>query len=457
MSSSSNRVFQPQYLPSDLPSASERHSLSHCDDPTMRLLVSTCSQWVSGRVPDNQNPSPSNPVSLQPTRTGPVDRHRIKIGDPEEAGVTPARTHTTSSEIDVVATETATTASETDDMGGGAAITTSRSSTSRSPHEMEGDLSGRTTAIEANGAAKIFPSGDGIRDLDLSVYEGTILGLIGPSGSGKTTTVKMFTGGIVPSSGSVRVFGSDPVGFSALERARIGYMPQRSVLYPTLTVDENLRFLSSLYGKQDRSRLSEVLDFVELSDHVDKRADEISGGMQRRLSLAGALAHNPDLLFLDEPTAGIDPVLRRKFWDRFTELKEQGHTLLVTTQYVGEAAYCDYIGVLADGDLLTVETPEGLRRTAYGGDLIDVEFTSRPDPTDVQDLQQALGATSAVSTSPVSIRYVVPEAAAAVPLLGTWSGERGVEIELAEQHVPPFDDVFVEIVEQARIDVGEKP
>ncbi|MBT8200172.1 MAG: ABC transporter ATP-binding protein, partial [Acidimicrobiia bacterium] len=329
-------------------------------------------------------------------------------------------------------------------------------SRSSSPHRTVGDLPGRATVIAANGAAKVFASGDGIRDLDLSVHEGTILGLIGPSGSGKTTAVKMFTGGIVPSSGSVRVFGSDPVGFSAFERARIGYMPQRSVLYPTLTVEENLDFLSSLYGKHEPSRMSEVLDFVELSEHVDKRADEISGGMQRRLSLAGALAHNPDLLFLDEPTAGIDPVLRRKFWDRFTELKEQGRTLLVTTQYVGEAAYCDYIGVLADGDLVTVDTPEGLRRTAYGGDLIDVEFTSRPNPADVQDLQQALGATSSTSTSPVSIRFVVPEAAAAVPLLGTWSGERRVEIELAEQHVPSFDDVFVEIVEQARIDGGEE-
>ncbi len=325
--------------------------------------------------------------------------------------------------------------------------------TPATPGNAPGPRSGRCV-IEADAAAKIFESGDGISDLDLQVNEGTILGLIGPSGSGKTTTVKMFTGGIIPSAGSVSVFGKDPTTFSAYDRSRIGYMPQRSVLYPNLSVDENLRFLSSLYGRQERSRLQEVLEFVELASHTDKRADEISGGMQRRLSLAGALVHSPDLLFLDEPTAGIDPVLRRKFWDRFTELKERGRTLLVTTQYVGEAAYCDYIGVLADGRLLTIETPDGLRRAAYGGDLIDVEFAARPHESDVRALEQALGATHTSATSPVSVRYVVPEAATAIPLLGTWSSDKGIDIEAAEQHVPPFDDVFVELVERSRPDEG---
>lgn len=307
-----------------------------------------------------------------------------------------------------------------------------------------------TGLIEARRLEKTFPSGDGIRNLNLSVPAGTIFGFIGPSGSGKTTTVKMFTGSVVPTSGRVKVLGQNPTQFSTATRTRIGYMPQLSVLYPGLTVEENLRFLAALYSHRNQASLDRALEFVELDSHRDKRADRISGGMQRRLSLAGALAHDPELMFLDEPTAGIDPVLRRKFWDHFTDLKGDGRTLVVTTQYVGEAAYCDFIGVLADGELLTIETPEGLRRAAYGGDLLDVEFVMRPSSETLDEVVKMLGASSLTKTSTMSVRLVVPDAAIAIPDLGSWSNDREIEIESVEQHVPPFDDVFVEIVERYR-------
>lgn len=313
------------------------------------------------------------------------------------------------------------------------------------------DNPGSFLVASASRAAKVFDSGDGVRDINLDIPEGSIFGFIGPSGSGKTTTVRMFTGVVLPTDGTVHVFGEVPSEFDADMRSRLGYMPQLSVLYPDLSVQQNLKFLGSLYGESlSRERMAEVLDFVELAGHEKKRVRDISGGMQRRLSLAAALIHKPDLIFLDEPTAGIDPVLRRKFWDHFTELKQQGRTLFVTTQYVGEAAYCDYVGVLADGQLLLVETPEGLRRAAYGGDLIDIEFANRPNKSVISELAGRFNAFQVTQTSPVSWRIVVDEAATTLPELGAWFKDNDVAITTAEEHVPPFDDVFVELVEAYR-------
>jgi len=308
-------------------------------------------------------------------------------------------------------------------------------------------------AVVAKGLSKLFPSGDGVRDLDLEVPAGSIFGFIGPSGSGKTTTVRMFTGIVEPTGGSVEVMGGNPANFDAATRARLGYMPQLSVLYPNLSVDENLRFFSALYGRsarKSRSRREEVLRFVELEGHEHKRITEISGGMQRRLSLAAALVHDPDMIFLDEPTAGIDPVLRRHFWDHFIALRDEGRTLFVTTQYVGEASHCDYVGVLADGRLLLVETPDGLRREAFGGDVLDIEFTIPPGEALTADVQELVAASSSTPTSVRGLRLVVEEAAVALPELTTWLAAREIEITQAEEYLPPYDDVFVELVERYR-------
>ncbi len=228
-------------------------------------------------------------------------------------------------------------------------------------------------------------------------------------------------------------------------------MPQRSVLYPQLSVWENLRFFASLYGLgRQRGPLERVLEFVELDGHERKRVDQISGGMRRRLSLAAALVHDPDLIFLDEPTAGIDPVLRRKLWDHFEAQRAEGRTLFITTQYVGEAAYCDYVGVLADGRLLMVDTPTGLRHAAFGGDVIEVEFKRPPSETVVGEVVVAVAATSQGNVDARTIRLVVEDASEALPRLGAWISEQNVEVDTFEQHLPPFDDVFVEVIEQHR-------
>jgi ABC-2 type transport system ATP-binding protein len=307
-------------------------------------------------------------------------------------------------------------------------------------------------AIEAADATHRFPGGDGVAGLDLDIPAGTIFGFIGPSGAGKTTTVRLLTGALRPEEGTVRVLGDDPVGFGPRQRRRLGYMPQLSVLYPDLSVEENLRFFASIYGmgRGRRARMDRMLDLVDLSDDRGKRASALSGGMRRRLSLAAALVHDPEVLFLDEPTAGVDPMLRVKLWDLFRDLIGQGRTAFVTTQYVGEAAYCDKVGLLADGRLVAVDTPEGLRRAAFGGDLVDIELATVPDAGALEAMGSLGGVRRIERRSATSLRLVVDDAAGRLPDVLAWSADRGLAVESADQVVPPFDDVFVDLVERHR-------
>ncbi len=247
----------------------------------------------------------------------------------------------------------------------------------------------QSRAVAAQDLNLKFAENAGVFDVSLDVPTGIIFGLIGPSGCGKTTTVRILTGVYKAQSGHAEVLGDNPADFHTRTRERIGYLPQQFVLYPNLTVWENLNFVASLYGMgyfKRRKRLNSLLDFVELSDARHRLGSKLSGGMRRRLSLACALVHNPALLFADEPTAGIDPVLRGKFWDFFRDLREQGQTLFVTTQYVGEAAYCDYVGVMRDGKLLFVDTPEGLRHRAFNGEVVRLIV----DPDDVEQTQRLI-------------------------------------------------------------------
>ena len=241
----------------------------------------------------------------------------------------------------------------------------------------------KDSVISAQHLTKKFGDETAVQDVSFDVPRASIFGFIGPSGSGKTTTVRLLTGVYTPTEGQVSVLDRSPAKFSQSDRARLGYMPQLFVLYPNLTVWENLNFAASLYGMSlfRGKRLKEALTFVELYEHRSKLARNISGGMLRRLSLAATLVHDPELLFLDEPTAGIDPVLRHKFWDHFRELKSQGRTIFITTQYVSEADNCDLVGVQNNGKLLLVDTPQGIRHHAYGGDMVDFRTT---EPFDFQ-------------------------------------------------------------------------
>ncbi len=328
------------------------------------------------------------------------------------------------------------------------------------------DLSGRERAsssvvdeiIRLDGATVRFGDFTAVRDVSLSVPRGVILGLIGPSGAGKTTTIRLLTGGLGPTRGQARVLGEDPRRFRRRTRERIGYMPQQFTLYPDLTAGENVDFVASLFGLlwfRRRKRVREVLEIVDLWDMRGRRAVNLSGGQQRRLELACALVHEPELLFLDEPTAGIDPMLRARVWDELHRLKERGRTLLVTTQYVNESDECDYVALIAEGQLAALATPDDLRRQATGGDVIEVE-TGRA--FDGQTLTGVPLVRRVSQLTAHSFRVVVDDAGAATPTVVAAIDDAGGEVVSAREYRLTFDEVFTELVERnrRRIEDGEE-
>lgn len=315
------------------------------------------------------------------------------------------------------------------------------------------DMPERPMAIRARELTKSFGGEIAVNKITMDVPEGAVFGFIGPSGSGKTTTVRLLMGLHEPDSGEVTVLGEQPSKFTRRERERIGYLPQLFVLYPDLTVWENMNFAASLYGVSfwRTKLLNRLLDLVELREDKHKLVRNISGGMQRRLSLAATLTHNPDLVFLDEPTAGIDPILRKKFWDYFKELQTNGHTLFVTTQYVGEAAYCDFVGVMSEGYLLTVNTPDELRREAYGGDIVKLGSTERIDYTLRQEIQNLPDLKSSIlNATDYELQLLVADAATATPYLVEYFRNRRKSVDSVETFLPSFDDVFVKLIEKHR-------
>lgn len=297
-----------------------------------------------------------------------------------------------------------------------------------------------------------FGGGSGIFDLNLSLPRGAILGMIGPSGCGKTTTIRLLNGIYGPTSGEVRVFGKDPAKFLDVDKARIGYIPQHFILYPTLTAEENLHFMGGIYGMSARERgekIPTLLEFVDMFDARKRLASKLSGGMKRRLMLASALLHDPDFIIADEPTAGIDPILRARIWENFRALRDQGKTLLVTTQYVGESAYCDQVAVMRRGRLVTVDTPTGLRRQAMGGEVIHLQVEAK-QMTKCERILNKLPNISKVERIPGEadgLFVYVKDAGRELPRILTTLKEQSVKTpKKAEPYLPAFDEVFVRLI-----------
>jgi ABC-2 type transport system ATP-binding protein len=265
----------------------------------------------------------------------------------------------------------------------------------------------------------------------------------------------MVTGGLAPTSGEITVLGQRPTSFSPRTRERIGYMPQNFTLYPDLTAGENVDFVASMFGllwRRRRRRVREVLKLVELWDVRGRRAGRLSGGMQRRLELATALVHDPALLILDEPTAGIDPLLRVTVWEELHRLRDDGRTLLVTTQYVHESEECDQVALIAHGRLIALAPPDELRRSATGGDIIEVETDGRFDESKLVSLQ---GVLSVRRLDPLRLRVTVDNAATMLPAVVDAIGEAGGDVVAANEVRLTFDEVFAELVARADGDDGD--
>ncbi len=215
--------------------------------------------------------------------------------------------------------------------------------------------------IHVNGVSKAFKKQKVLNNIDLQVKENEIFGLIGPSGAGKTTLIRLIIGAIGADSGEIKIMDYTIPNLKALNI--IGYMPQNDALYSDLSGFDNLMFFGGMYqmsrGEMEK-RAHEVLRLVELEADAKKKVVNYSGGMRKRLSLAVSLLHNPKVLILDEPTVGIDPILRKKIWDEFYELKKQGITIIVTTHVMDEAIKCDRLGLIYNGDIIACDTVSNL-------------------------------------------------------------------------------------------------
>ena len=307
----------------------------------------------------------------------------------------------------------------------------------------------RSPVVSTEGLTRRYGDLAAVDDVTLNVPSGTILGVIGPSGSGKTTLIRMLTGTLEPSQGKIEVLGEHPRKFKRHTREKLGYMPQHFILYDELTASENLSFVASLFGlmwpKRGR-RVKRLLMLLDLWDARKRRARQLSGGMQRRLELACALVHDPLLLFVDEPTAGLDPMLRQKIWTEFRRLRDAGRTLVVTTQVVSEAVYCDSVAVLSRGRLIALAPPEDLRRMASGGDVIQIRTAAAFDGVSIEDLP---GVREIRQHAPREMLVIADDAATATPRVVEAIQAAGGNVESSSEYRPDFDEVFSALVSRA--------
>ncbi len=306
--------------------------------------------------------------------------------------------------------------------------------------------------IIADRVTKAFDGQTAVSDASFAVQRGEIFGFIGPSGSGKTTTIRMMTGVYKPTGGRLSVLGGDPARFDRGTRELIGYLPQQFSLYPNLSALENMRFVASMYGispLKRRGRIKRALHIVDLWDDRNKLASELSGGMQRRLMLASVMSHRPQLIFADEPTAGLDPVLREQLWTEFRRLREEGRTLFVTTQYVTEAEYCDHVALMVDGRIISNGTPEQLRRQAIGGEAVDVRVTGLTSSV-LNAIETAEGVHGVEQRGLGELRIFVDDASVRLAQLVTLVQENGADASHVEEYRPNLDEVFVLLLEQHR-------
>ena len=274
--------------------------------------------------------------------------------------------------------------------------------------------------------------------INFEVQAGEVVGYLGPNGSGKTTTIRMLLGLLKPSDGKATVLGYDVFKQSEEIRARVGYMSQKFAIYDDLTTLENLTFYGGVYGINDKARIQRTLELVGLKGHENTLTKDMSTGWRQRLSLGIALVHEPKLLFLDEPTSGVDPTARRAFWDLIYELAEGGVTILVTTHYMDEAEYCERVGVMRDGKLLAMDTPTNLKKSIITGDVWEVFV--HPLERGVEILS-AMPGVERVGLSGDHLRVISSQVKR--DAMQSLLSREGLSVEKIEKGEPTLEDVFL--------------
>jgi len=300
-------------------------------------------------------------------------------------------------------------------------------------------------AIHTSQLRRTFGDLVAVDGLDLTIAEGEIFGLVGPDGAGKTTTMRMLTGILPPTSGTAEVAGHDIVRAAGPLKEHIGYMSQRFGLYPDLTVIENLDFYADIYGVPSRGRAERterLLGFSHLTPFQHRLAGNLSGGMKQKLGLACALIHTPRVLFLDEPTNGVDPVSRRDFWRILYQLVREGVTLFVSTAYLDEAERCNRLALLHQGKLVGLGTPDEVKRL-MPGILLEVR-TSAPRRTALLLREQLAGATVGLFGDRVHVSAL--DATATETQIRHHVAAAGFELLSLRPVEPSLEDVFVSVV-----------
>jgi drug efflux transport system ATP-binding protein len=306
--------------------------------------------------------------------------------------------------------------------------------------------------ISLDALTKKFGDTVAVNQLSLDVGEGEIFGLIGPDGAGKTTTLRVIATAMVPTAGKVSVAGLDVVREAEAVKKLIGYMPQRFALYPDLTVLENLNFFADMYGAPLATRHAQVerlLGFARLTEFTGRRAQNLSGGMQKKLALAATLMHQPRVLLLDEPTTGVDPVSRREFWDLLTQVHLEGVTIVITTPYLDEAERCMRVGLLYHGELIACDTPTALRENLHATVLEGQTTRARQARTLIASHPGVLSA----SMHGDVVRLLVDRVERRGALEAAWAAQ-GLTVQDLRVVQPRLEDAFVLMLGRKTEDEG---
>jgi len=303
----------------------------------------------------------------------------------------------------------------------------------------------RQPIIEMRDLTRAFRGRVAVDHLNLTIYRGEIFGLVGPDGAGKTTTIRLLAGIMRPTEGTAIVAGHDVARDPEAIKTRIGYMAQQFSLYGDLTVLENLNFFADIYevrGPEREARIERLLRFARLTEFTGRRAAHLSGGMQKKLALACALIHQPEIIFLDEPTTGVDPVSRREFWEILTELHLEGVTIFVSTPYMDEAERCSRVGLIYEGQIIVCDVP-GKVRGMVQGELLEL----RPDDfRRARQLMETLEGVLEVQTYGDLLHVFVDDAARRQETVAEALRQAGIGFTGLRRTRPRMEEAFISLI-----------